>query len=72
MGHKHIWGETRATFAPPRTYATGLDVKGDTLALAILYGLSTLAQECRDCREVRTWTVPGDARPQPSKSEKEA
>jgi hypothetical protein len=61
MGHTHSWGDTLVTFAPPRAFATGVNVKGDDLALAVMYGLSTLTQECRDCREVRTWTVPGQA-----------
>lgn len=63
--HRHVWVTTSETFSPPTRQVervSNVRTAADRdYALSILYGLTTIRQECSACGEVALRTVPGDA-----------
>jgi hypothetical protein len=58
LGHRHRWEIDSETFSPPLALETATGT-GEELALAVLYGLTTVVQRCSRCGELRAFTIAG-------------
>lgn len=65
MRCKHKYnGFTSISFQPPTQHLKRINGTDDETLLRLIYGLSTITQECSHCGKAHSYTVAGDARQQ--------
>jgi len=60
--HVHHLEEVRCHFAPRPYSVTGVKGASEELAQKMFFGVTTIELRCRDCGDIKTTEIAGDAR----------